>query len=60
MLETEIKVLAIDKKKVENQLTKLGAKKVFEGELYAIYYDFEDNKLSNEKKIFFNKRIESY
>jgi adenylate cyclase, class 2 len=51
MLETEVKVLEINKEEVEKQVIKLGAKKVFEGELYAIYYDSEDGKLSKNKNV---------
>jgi len=51
MLETEIKILEIDKSKLEKQVMELGATKIFEGELVAIYYDLDDNRLSKQKNV---------
>lgn len=45
MREIEIKILDIDRKKTEEKLVSLGAKKVFDGEIYAIYYDSADNSI---------------
>ncbi len=39
MRETEIKILEIDRDKVEKRLRTLGARKVFDGEIHALYYD---------------------
>jgi adenylate cyclase, class 2 len=39
MRETEIKILDIDRAEVEAKLLSLGAKKVFDGEIHALYYD---------------------
>ncbi len=49
MKEIEVKVLDIDKKLIENRLTKLGAKKVFDGLVNSWMYDFPDNKIKNAK-----------
>ena len=51
MIETEVKILEINKEKIENQLTLLKAKKFFEGELLAIYYDFKDKSLSKQRNV---------
>ncbi len=45
MREIEIKILDIDRKKTAEKLVSLGAKKVFDGEIYAIYYDSTDNSI---------------
>lgn len=47
MKEIEIKVLGIDRTAVEERLVSLGAKKVFDGEIHALYYDFADASLKN-------------
>lgn len=47
MKETEIKILGIDRKAVEERLVSLGAKKVFDDEIHALYYDFTNTALQN-------------
>ena len=47
MTEIEIKILGIDRKAVEERLASLGAKKVFDDEIHAIYYDFTDTSLKD-------------
>lgn len=47
MKEIEIKVLGIDRKAVEDRLVSLGAKKVFDDEIHALYYDFTNTALKN-------------
>jgi len=46
MNEIEVKILEQSHKKLESRLKIIGAKKVFEGELYAIFY-----KLKNKNEI---------
>lgn len=46
MKEVEVKILEIDRKKVESRLISLGAKKVYEKELFANYYD--DGKIKDK------------
>jgi adenylate cyclase class 2 len=43
--EIEVKILEIDKSSTEERLISLGAKKVFDDEIHAFYYDFPDNSL---------------
>lgn len=50
MKEIEVKILEIDKGKVLKKINELGAKKVFEGELVAVFYDFADSRLTKEGK----------
>jgi adenylate cyclase, class 2 len=45
MKEIEIKVLKIDKTSIIKELLSLGAKKVFEGDMEALYLDFPDQRL---------------
>jgi predicted adenylyl cyclase CyaB len=52
MREIEIKILDISRKETEDKLTGLGAKKIFDDEVHAVYYDFSDNSLGNEKATF--------
>lgn len=52
MFEIEIKILGIDRKNIEDKLISLGAKKVFDDEIYAIYYDSSDNSIRKAKGTF--------
>lgn len=45
MREIEVKILEIDRKKVESKLISLGAKKIFDGEIDAYFFDFKDDSL---------------
>ena len=47
MKEIEIKILGIDRKAVEERLVSLGAKKVFDDEIHALYYDFTNTALKD-------------
>lgn len=46
MIETEVKILEINKKKVVRQLIVLGAKKIFSGKIETARYDHIDQRLS--------------
>ena len=45
MIETEVKILEIDRKEVEDKLISIGAKKVFDDKVNASFFDFEDGSL---------------
>jgi adenylate cyclase class 2 len=45
MKEIEIKILAIDRSAVEKRLLSLGAIKVFDDEIHALYFDFPDKSI---------------
>jgi predicted adenylyl cyclase CyaB len=49
MHETEIKILEIDRTKVEAALVSLGAKIVFDGVMHALYYDFADHSIGKKR-----------
>lgn len=45
MREIEVKILGIDRKAIEDKLKALGARKVFDDEVYALYYDTPDYRI---------------
>jgi predicted adenylyl cyclase CyaB len=45
MKEIEVKILDIDRKRVEAKLKALGAEKEFDGEMHAIFYDSPDGMI---------------
>jgi len=45
MTEIEVKILEIDRKAVEKRLIALAARKTFDDEMHAVYYDLHDNSL---------------
>ena len=49
MRETEIKILEIDREKVEKKLRALGARKVFDDEIHALYYDDSAGSVKKRK-----------
>jgi predicted adenylyl cyclase CyaB len=49
MYEIEIKILDIDRKKIEEHLISLGAKQVFDGEIHAVYYDSRDHSIKKSR-----------
>ena len=52
MYETEIKILDIDRKKLERKLSSLGAKKIFDDEVHALYYDNSDSSIRRQRGTF--------
>lgn len=52
MYETEIKILEIDRKKLEKKLSSLGAKKIFDDEIHALYYDTADRSIKRQRGTF--------
>lgn len=51
MKEIEVKILDINIEETITKLNKLGAKKIFDGILYAVYFDDKDETLKKNKKI---------
>ena len=49
MQETEVKILEINQEETVKKLLELGAKKVFEGDIDAVSYDFADNRLTKDE-----------
>jgi len=51
MNEVEVKILEINRKEVESKLKKLGAKKVYDGEIFAYYFDTSFDSLKKKNLI---------
>jgi adenylate cyclase class 2 len=49
--EIEVKVLEIDRNKIETKLLSLGAKKVFDDEIYALHFDDDDKSIKSSGKV---------
>lgn len=52
MKEIEAKILEIDRNKVEEKLTILGAKKIFDGDVQTFFFDFKDGSIIKAKDVF--------
>ena len=52
MIEKEIKILQVNKKKLMARLEELGARKVFEGTVQDVYYDYPKGKIDGEGRSF--------
>ncbi|MGM5484361.1 MAG: class IV adenylate cyclase [Nanobdellota archaeon] len=50
MIEREVKILEIDKDKVVSELKRLGAEKVYDGDLFTKYFDYPSRLLKKEGK----------
>jgi len=51
MKEIEVKILEIDRKKVGETLTSLGAKKILDSDIQTIFFDFQDSKLMKARDV---------
>ena len=51
MKEIEVKILEANKVKIEKTLTKLGAKKVFDGDIETLFFDFKKNTIIKQKNV---------
>lgn len=49
--EIEVKILEINVREIKKKLRKIGAEKIFEGEMISVYFDFRDKRLEKEGKI---------
>lgn len=45
MKEVEVKILEIDRPKIERLLVELGGEKTFDGEMHAAFFDFSDKRI---------------
>jgi len=51
MKELEVKILEVNRKKIEETLTGLGAKRVFDGEIQTMFFDFKDASIVKAKDV---------
>lgn len=47
IIEKEIKILDVNKKKLIKKLKKMGAERIFKGEIHDVYYDTIDTNLAS-------------
>ncbi|MCW4025009.1 MAG: class IV adenylate cyclase [Candidatus Bathyarchaeota archaeon] len=51
MKETEVKILEVNREKIEKTLAALGAIKVFDGELLTLFFDFQDGRIRKKRNV---------
>jgi predicted adenylyl cyclase CyaB len=51
MKETEVKILEINRKKIEQMLIIQGAEKVFDGDIQTLFFDFKDGRIVKAKDV---------
>jgi len=51
MQETEVKILEVNRQKIEENLINLGAKKIFDGDIQTFFFDFADAKIVKAKDV---------
>ncbi len=51
MKETEVKILNVDEKEIENILLKFGAEQIFNDEITTQFFDFEDSRITKAKNV---------
>jgi adenylate cyclase class 2 len=51
MKETEVKILEVNKAKAEKTLANLGAKKVFDGDIKTLFFDFKKGTIIKQKNV---------
>lgn len=51
MQEVEVKILNVTRPKVEEALLRLGAKKVFDADVEAFFFDFKNKSIANAKSV---------
>ncbi len=51
MKEIEVKILGINRNKCEKTLISLGAKKIFDGEILTLFYDYSDSSIQKAKNL---------
>jgi predicted adenylyl cyclase CyaB len=57
MKEIEVKIIEIDRKKVEDDLATLSATKTFDGNVETLFFDFQDNTITRAKNLLRLRRI---
>ena len=48
MIETEVKILEINRAKIEEALINLGAKKTFDGKIQTMFLDYKDSAITRQ------------
>jgi len=56
-IETEVKILEVDRKKIVQKILPLGGKKVFENDITTIWFDYPNNSIGKSGKIIRLKKV---
>jgi predicted adenylyl cyclase CyaB len=51
MKETEVKILDVNRLKIEQTLKDLGAKKVFDGDIETVFFDYKEGTIIKQKNV---------
>jgi predicted adenylyl cyclase CyaB len=51
MQELEVKILEVNREKVEQTLVNLGAQKIFDGDIRTLFFDFNDSRIRTAKDL---------
>jgi adenylate cyclase, class 2 len=51
MKEVEVKILEIDRPRIEKTLLSFGARKIFDDQIQTIFYDFQNGSIVNAKNV---------
>ena len=51
MQEIEVKILNVDRRRIEGTLISLGAEKVFDGHIETLFFDFKNRALTKAKNV---------
>ena len=51
MKEIEVKILEVNRQKIEETLARLGAKKIFDGDIQTLFFDFKDGTIIKAKNV---------
>jgi predicted adenylyl cyclase CyaB len=51
MKEIEVKILEVNRAKIEKTLGNLGAKKVFDGDIETLFFDFKESTIIKQKNV---------
>lgn len=49
-IEAEVKILEIDRKKIVQKITSMGAEKIFENDITTTWFDYPDNSIKKTRK----------
>jgi adenylate cyclase, class 2 len=51
MKEIEVKILEVNRMRIADTLSKLGAKKIFDSEIHSLFFDFQDGRIAKAKDV---------
>jgi adenylate cyclase, class 2 len=51
MKEIEVKILEVNRMRLGDTLTSLGAKKIFDRDIHSLFFDFQDGRISKAKDV---------